>query len=527
MSVDAEFLALVGAGGSAGTAEHCLGAAPVAPGRVRAPVQLDSPVTQPIKLRRQVLPFVHSPGGTPQNEHSWNGRDRRSSDHIKRLSREFDALCTLAVDSAEIAAGLESVGFTDGTAREYRCGDVFALADRMFLMTPRLVNKQPGRLANPWAERPLRHLTRGVSFALPGLIFVACLPHTSSAMDFPALTVAMLLGWPIGQTMAFIGHSLEGRRHPMAARALLVLAMAGAIVLGTAFGLAARAVGTSTPIALVGGGEIVYMAAAAVILVFSNELIVIATLVPGLAVAGLGLWLPAITTADQAAAAGVTVMSAVAAAVVVCGRARMQDVRVGFQALNSKDWTEAGFHSAYGVSGGVLVTLPAISGFGTAIGSLSLLPVIWSMGSAEWNIVRLRRRSFDMLNQAISVRYFQDQVGGLVVRNLSRYLVDLTLLTLALVSAVWVLRGSAPSAGVVIGLAASWMLGCSFYLALVLSSLGRMRVVVVAMVAAIGLGILGIQLFGWEAMILVAPIALSVLLFPSLKLSIGDPTRHM
>jgi hypothetical protein len=431
------------------------------------------------------------------------------------------------VDAAEIAAGLESAGFTDSTAQEYSFADVFSLAESLFQQTPRLVNHRPGRLANPWAERPLKHLTRGVSFALPGLIFIACLPLVTTTRDFVALTVAMLFGWPAGQTMAFLGYALEGRRHPMGARAVLMLGLVTSLALGLAYAAASLGLGVSHPVAALGAGEIVYMAAASVVLVMGYEWAVLGSLVPGLAAAFLN-WRE-IGPPDKILIAGAvgTVVAVVAAALATTAKARVNDLQTAFASLTREDWREAGFHCAYGMAGGLLVTLPALSLSGMTKGSLSLLPVIWSMGWAEWHIVSLRRRSFELLNQAISIEYFQLSVRWLARRSVVRYLGALTVLTALLLVAMRIISGEAPSAAVLGSFLASWLLGWGFYLALVLSSLGRMRIVVPCMVAAVLAGLASIELLHWQLSILVAPLALSLLLTAPVTMTIGDPTRHM
>src|SRR5690349_576354 len=97
------------------------------------------PIQEPAVLTPVSIPFSRLlkatlPGGNPTTSahRSWNGHDRRSLDRLLRLTRDYDVLCTAAVDSAEIAAGLEASGFTDGSAREYGYSGVFGLAEALF-----------------------------------------------------------------------------------------------------------------------------------------------------------------------------------------------------------------------------------------------------------------------------------------------------------------------------------------------------------------------------------------------------------
>jgi hypothetical protein len=454
---------------------------------------------------------------------AWNGRERRSAGRIKRLSREFNAVCTSAVDAAEIAASLESVGFTDTTAAEYGYEDVFTLADALFQQTPRLVNYQPGRLDNPWVERPLKHLSRGLSFALPGLIFISCLPRVTAMAEFVALTIAMIIGWPAGQTLAYLGYVLEGRRDRGSAQTVLLLGLGAALGVSLAYAVIAMRVGVMPSIAALGAGEIVYMAAASVVLVLGAEWVVLGSLVPGLAAALLswsGAGPPVVLVGGSAG----TVLSIFVSAVVPLVRARR---RHALSSLTGRDWREAGWHCAFGVAGALLVTLPALSLTGMAISSLSLLPVIWSMGWAEWYIISLRRQCFDLLNLAISIEFFRLRVQQLGSRSLRRYLGVLAVLTALLLAAIWIITGKPPSVALFVSFSASCILGIGFYLALIVSSLGRVRVVALCMAVAVVVDLVAIETLHWQPAILVGPTLLSLLLVWPAALTIGDPTRHM
>lgn len=457
----------------------------------------------------------------------WNGHDRRSTDRLHRLARDYDALCTGAVDAAEIAAGLEASGFTDRSAQEYGFAGIFALAERLFAITPRLADRSPGRLANPWAERPLRHLVRGVTFALPGLLLIACLPGLTSRADLVALVVAVLLGWPASQAMAFIGYVLEGRRHPAAAKALLLLGLTGSVLMSGLFAAVALACGVSARVAALTAGEIAYVTSSAVVLVLSNELVVLGALVPGLVAAAWTRWVPGapawLLGVGAAASLGLVGFAAVAS----CARARPGDLRAGFGALTRHDAVEAVFHLGYGLAGGLLVTLPAVAGGRAIGGGLALVPVIWSMGGAEWNVVRLRRCSFDLLNQTLSLARFQLRVRRLAAGSVARYLAQLSTLTVLLVVGIRVSTGTMPARPLAVALLAGWVLGSGFYLALVLSSLGRVREVVGWMLLAVLLGA-GAQLSLHDpSALLVAPLVLVLGMAPTLRRTVADPLRHM
>jgi hypothetical protein len=493
---------------------------------------LQSAVTVPrgiplSRLRQIPLPGGSSTTGTPAPHRSWNGRDRRSLDRLRRLARDYDVLCTAAVDSAEIAAGLEASGFTDGSAREYGYPGIFGLAEELFDKTPRLADRSPGRVANPWAERPLRHLARGLTFALPGLVLVACLPGLASRSDLLALLLAMLVGWPASQAMAFIGYALEGRRHPRAASALLLLCLCLCLLTAAGFAVVALSFGVSTRIAVVSAGEIAYVTSAAVILVLSHELVVLGALLPGVGAAAWSWLVPETPAWVLVAGAATSVTLVTVVALATCATARPRDVRAGLRVLTGHDFVEVLFHLGYGLAGGALVTLPALDGARTAAGGLALLPVIWSMGCAEWNVVWLRRRSFDLLNETISVVLFQHSVRRLATASTVRYLFQLTTLTAVLVAGIRLTSGAMPSRQLAIALLASWLLGCGFYLALTLSSLSGVRTVVPCLLLAVAVGLPANTSLHTPFAMLAAPLVLVLGLAPALRRTIANPLRHM
>ncbi|GAB6902159.1 hypothetical protein [Kineosporia succinea] len=487
------------------------------------------PVRIPLSGARTVLPGLPGWAGAPATavHRRWNGHERRSRERLRRLSRDYDALCTSAVDAAEIAAGLEASGFTDGSAREYGYPGVFGLAEALFRLTPRLADRRPGRLANPWAERPLRHLARGLTFALPGLVLVACLPALSSGADRVTLVLAMLLGWPASQAMAFLGYSLEGRRHPRAAAAVLLLGLCVSALVAGLLALAAHTLGASAPVVAIAAAEIVYVTSAAVVLVLGNELIVLGALVPGVVAAACSRWVPGLPDPVLVAGAVSSVALVLVAALAICAGARIRDLRGGFRVLTRHDLTEVVFHLGYGLAGGVLVTLPALGGSATAAGGLALLPVIWSMGGAEWSVVWLRRRSFDLLNETISVPGFQRSVRRLALTGTVRYLLQLTVLTGLLVAGFRLTGGALPDRPLTVALLAGWLLGGGLYLALTLSSLSGVRTVVPCLLLAVAVGLAAHTLLTSPFAMLAAPVALVIALAPALRRTVADPVRHM
>lgn len=143
-----------------------MGADTEAPVRTRADADGDADVDAPA-ARRQPAPR------------------RTGADPVKALMHRHRELCERAVDSLEIAAGLEAHGLTDRTATRFRHRDVFSLAEEMYarvgrdddapahpapLNTPRaradwaLLTLLPGALCA--ATVAALHLTHGQSRAI-------------------------------------------------------------------------------------------------------------------------------------------------------------------------------------------------------------------------------------------------------------------------------------------------------------------------------------------------------------------------
>ncbi|MFF7972066.1 hypothetical protein [Streptomyces sp. NPDC007905] len=78
------------------------------------------------------------PGAVPESGRSRRKALRRGAgDPVKALLHRHRELCERAVDSLEIAAGLEAHGVTDRTAARFRHRDVFSLAEELYARVPR------------------------------------------------------------------------------------------------------------------------------------------------------------------------------------------------------------------------------------------------------------------------------------------------------------------------------------------------------------------------------------------------------
>ncbi|MFI7384279.1 hypothetical protein [Streptomyces sp. NPDC049813] len=102
---------------------------------------------------------------------------RTGVDPVKALMHRHRALCERAVDSLEIAAGLEAHGVTDRAAARFRHKDVFSLAEELYARVPRDSEQGTPTTAPPaQAPTPFPTSTTGVPGAwallalLPGAV---------------------------------------------------------------------------------------------------------------------------------------------------------------------------------------------------------------------------------------------------------------------------------------------------------------------------------------------------------------------
>lgn len=466
--------------------------------------------------------LISVPSATRSAIAAWDGRERRATDKVSRLSRQFDSLCTGAVAPAEIAAGLEAAGFTDGTAHEYGYPDVFGLAEALFDKTPRLVNRKPGALINPWFEQRSHHLLRGLVFAAPGLLFISSLPGLTSPTDRWILISSLLVGWSGSQVLAYVFTVLAGRQRIRAGQGalfvgFLVIAAAGLVLAGIGLGL-----GAAPAVAALSAGQVVYLAASAVVISSRRLRLVLVALSPGLLTA-----LAALLGAPRSVSAAGAVMSvglAVCATFWISRSVHRQDVDLARTSLSAGDWVAAGWQAAYGVCAGLLVSLPSVSQ-PVRMASTSLLPMIWSIGLAEWQIVRFRRRAFELLGSCSQVGAFKHRALSLALTSLGGYLLGLTLLS-GIAASVAVIDGSWGSA-VSSGLTAGWLLGQAFYQALVISAMGHTQTVVIRTAVCAESGFL-LLANGLDQLAFVVPsAALALWLLPPFVRTVRDPTRHL
>ncbi|MGC0312685.1 hypothetical protein [Kitasatospora acidiphila] len=127
-----------------------------------------------------------------QAERRGDSGGQLSADPVRELMAAHRGLCERAVDSLEIAAGLEEAGIGAALVGRYRHADVFALAEELFARVPRRP-VEPAPVAPEPRPPGWRHRF-GVLVGLLGALLLPLATAPPGALG-TALTLAVA-GWP-------------------------------------------------------------------------------------------------------------------------------------------------------------------------------------------------------------------------------------------------------------------------------------------------------------------------------------------
>jgi hypothetical protein len=350
-------------------------------------------------------------------------------EQLAALLDRTEALSAGAVDTFEIAAGLEAEGINDAAAvAMYGKPDVFALAEELYRRVPRrasVVEAAP----NPWRSRAVHHLLRGVLLGLPGLCYVAASRSLAAPGAVAAIVLSLLLSWGASEALSYLGYVRLGRGDKTGAARVLLggLGVALAVVLpatvfaGWAFG--AGPVGVAFAV-----GQAGYLLAATVVLVSGAERWLLAALVPS--VAGSGYYLVAGAAAPLPptvwAAGATTALATLGVAVALTARRGPAG-----RGVSRRDLLAAVPHAAFGLLAGGLLTFTTVAaligpagGRGPGLaGAVVTLPLSLSMGVAELLLFRYRRHTYTLLLGSVRLARFAGRarlaLAGVVVGYLA------------------------------------------------------------------------------------------------------------
>lgn len=409
---------------------------------------------------------------------AYEGDERRSLARLAHLTRAYNELCTQAVDPFEIAAGLEAAGISDRQARtEYGAASVFELADAMYALVPRRPSHD-GALVDPWQRPVTRHLLRGLLYGLPGLLYAVALTLLQSGFDAVLLLGATIVASGLGQGLSLLGHVLIGRRQHEAAISLFRTALVFGGLVGALIMLASYLTGSLSPAVILAGCQFAYLLAATVLMVVDASFLLLSVLAPGVLLAILELsGAAAIPRGAILAVLGLCVAAAVIAAwsqLKTTRGATVGHLRAGF-GLSRADYTMGSGYVVYGFATAGLVAFAVVDAIGrhgnSAAGPIALmmLPLVASLGVAEWLVYRLRSRALTLLRETSTVDDFRVVGRSELARAVTGYGTVLAALTCAVIFVF----PQQSELSFVLSICAYGVLGLALFCMTILLSLGR------------------------------------------------------
>ncbi|HEV7935689.1 MAG TPA: hypothetical protein VGP70_25655 [Actinomadura sp.] len=428
--------------------------------------------------------------------------DRDPGDSVEALMRRMEELCAGAVDSFEVAAGLEADGLNDEGAAQYGYPHVFALAEDLYERTERRP-ANPEAPPNPWAGEVWRQLLRGMLFGLPGLCYATATPALTKPGGSVVLMLSLLLSWSTSQGVAYLAYVRLGRgNRPAAAhvmrRGLTVAGLVVVPVIVVAGGLL-DAGGAATALAV---AQCVYLLTATVALVSGAEPWLLLALLPGAVVSTVQLALGGPVRPVVWIAWAVTIAATVGLAVHRTAASGPAGRASAGGRVEWADVTMAVPYALFGLLAGGLLTFSTVS---TLLGrsrpshatAVAVLALSLSMGFAEWILVSYRRRMHRALLSRSSVESFARAARATLVAAVAAYLFVLTGLAVAIAGLAglsgYLPRDPAGSA------ATPWIaggylgLGGAFFVALLLQSCGQIRAVLVTCASALVVEVLAAE----------------------------------
>ena len=336
---------------------------------------------------------------------------------VKRVDSAVAHAAASSTTALEAAVVIEGAGIGDRLASErYGAADVFDLAEGL-VADRRRPRSEPAvpPVVRTWSTAGDRRWlpARGVLYAVPAVVALSLLP-TEDPVSATLVLGGLLLAWAAAYGVASVAWSYLGNldrpgAHRFLRRALL-LGILVALVLATAAVFAALVLTPTMSVDLITvvllTGQAAYLLAAAALLLCGREAWLLAALVPAVVGAVLGMLVPrsgpgsalanptsGVPARDLLWPAASVVLAVVLALVATRGARRPVSV------LPSAAWSQAGAQVGFGLFVAVLVLFPALEqlldpGFDPLPLSLTslALPLVLTMGVAEWLVVRFRSR---------------------------------------------------------------------------------------------------------------------------------------
>lgn len=405
-------------------------------------------------------------------------------DPFDELTAASRGMCQTAVDATDIAVMLEMGGINDAIATgTYGARDVHDLAERLLRAVPArspalvLAASGPGHDARTSA----RLIGRGALYAAPGAFYVAIAGDLHSAWAGLAVIGTTATGWMASQVIGFVAYRLTERSGAENTHAVLRRAVLAAVPVAVMVAAAGeRAVGPLAATVL--AAQVVFAAAAAVLLFYDADRVLAYCVIPGATVAvvcAVGWtapvppWLPPLVAATAALlTAFVTARAAWTVRGAVAGPVRYPGGRDLAGTLPSVLY---GLLCAAALAVRPIMDMTGPDGGAPAPGSaLAVLPVVLVMGYGELEIRRLRTSCERNASVSTTMRHYRCRARADLARLELRMAGALAATVAATTAAIWATssRSGIPPAELLRS-AASLALGCALIAGLIGCSFGR------------------------------------------------------
>lgn len=329
--------------------------------------------------------------------------ERRTQTPTAVLSRRLDDLCVNAVDELHLAAGIEAFGINDRIARDtYGRSDVFELARDLYGMVP----SRPSPSSRS-AKTPIVHndLLRGVAYLLPALLYLGVAKILDLGQAAMLLVGSLVFVWAVSQGMVFVQQRLLGRLAVAQASAAVrrISLVAAAVVIGAIAAYVLR-YDLGFGAFVVATGQACYFLAASVLFSVREERRLVLTLLPAVV---LSLAVATGLLGGAALFFSLALIVTIGAVVKQAWRVTASGAGVILMALAHGERRAGVTHVFHGFlwAGFVLAgTFVGAAGFSQPTLSLAAVPLVLSLGVAEWQVRTLGERTTKLLGRHTTPR---------------------------------------------------------------------------------------------------------------------------
>ncbi|MBP2320668.1 hypothetical protein JOF56_001053 [Kibdelosporangium banguiense] len=343
---------------------------------------------------------------------------------VDELANRVAPMVGTAVDELQVAAVLESQGFTDQAARDdYGLPDVFALAGAVF-------RKLPREIGQPRAEtriRTIRELSHGPLYVLPSPVYPAVYEWLGGTTMVHGLVFATAIGWWWSMGMSLVAYRLSG--HGLDHAAGRSLRFSGGI------GLAAVTAGAfliDPRLWMFCLAQVGFQVASCVLVTYRREAWVAILMIPACAGGVADLLFNVMPLALYGGALSIVLM--LAASWYVTGQAKPDARKAPRMPALLRLAAPSVAYSA--LCAGFMLNTDAQFVTANLDLGIAVAPLVLGMGAVEWRAHRYSEQAFDLLTSSRSVTAFRRDTWWLLVRELATCLVIVGCLGILLLGAL-------------------------------------------------------------------------------------------